>query len=380
MIVLIHFIIFISNIICIFCINSYDDFFISKVLKRFISPNNFEKIQKEYNINIQLIENNNITNEIYLKNINISDKVFSFYYSGKFFYLNDTNLDSLSTNNDENKWIFLLKSYSTYNNYINYNRSLIKYLSKVIIVPKNSSFPLNKEKRYCILDLSIYLIEVEEEIFNQLINKCIDNEKNNSNYIVKIKSKNYDIIPMVHLFAISRISSLALFIIILIYRYLFTYRQNINDHQRDLFDDLMSLHYLIVFIVILLISQLELLNQVNGFINDDNSFIGVLLDFYIIIVNIFDSILIFRIFSGIGIGFKQSRISRLMNIYITGVISVFDILFRFFASPQTIPEAFYIFHIISHILKFSVIIFYSLKNLIFLLRAFLKIRKKKGRI
>jgi len=169
MVTLFYFSIYISNIIGLVCINAQNNLFISRIFQLFIPHNKYEKILKKYNINIQIIENKNIINE-FLINTSYIEKDVEFYYKGKFFYLNDHNLDLLSDKKNKNQ-ILLIKSNNIFNNYISNNSSLIKYLTKVIIVPKNSIPNLNIMSNYCLFHLNIYLLELDENIFNQIINK-----------------------------------------------------------------------------------------------------------------------------------------------------------------------------------------------------------------
>ena len=99
-------------------------------------------------LNIQIIEDRQITHEFLINTSYISkDYNFDFYYIGKFFYLNETNIDFLSNNSTDNKnWILLIKDFSTFNKYVSYNKSLLKHLTKAIIIHKNvfRYKPINK--------------------------------------------------------------------------------------------------------------------------------------------------------------------------------------------------------------------------------------------
>jgi hypothetical protein len=238
MVTLFYFIIYISNIIGLNCINSQNNFFISRIFQLLIPHNKYEKILKKYNINIQIIENKNITNEILINTSYIENIPFEFFYKGKFFYLNDHNLNLLSDKNENQ--ILLIKSNNTFNNYITNNSSLIRYLTKVIIVPKNAIPNINIMSNYCLFHLNIYLLELDENIFNQIINKYIQNDKNyNNNYYARIISKKYEIFPFKELYSILLIFSLILFAFAFIYKYtLKKFEDDLKERQIIFLKDL----------------------------------------------------------------------------------------------------------------------------------------------
>lgn len=377
MVALIYFLIYLSNIICIICINTQSDFFITKIIKRFISPNNFKKIQIKYNANIQIIENKNITNEFFINTTYISnDFSFDFYYDGKFFYLNDTNIDLLSTMSYKN-WIILVESYSTYNKYVSNNRSLIKHLTKVFIIPKYSFPPLSKEARYCYEDLSIYLIEVEEDIFNQLKNKYCDKYDDNINYYATIKSKKYDIFPYLELSTINLFFSFILFVFIFIHRRLTTmFINNLKRFQINFLNDLFIQVALKLIIFNFFYAEFYVLNRKEGIIEE--SFLQKLFIYLFLIYNkSLTCKIILNTFYGIPLGFKYYKIYKFINYYLISLIILFYVLFQVFKSPNTIPIAFYIINVIIYMPKFSAIIFYSFKNMILLFKIKFKIRKNK---
>ena len=72
--------------------------------------------------------------------------------------------------------------------------------------------------------------------------------------------------------------------------------------------------------------------------------------------------------------FKESLFYKVMNYYLSSIIILFYILFQIFISPLKIPLAFYFLSFFIYIPNFSIIIFYSIKNLIFLLKANSKIK------
>jgi hypothetical protein len=67
MVTIIYFIIYLSNLFCIICINSTNNFFVSNIFKKIIPIEHFNKIiGKKYNLNIKIIQSKNITNEFHV--------------------------------------------------------------------------------------------------------------------------------------------------------------------------------------------------------------------------------------------------------------------------------------------------------------------------
>ena len=181
-----YFFILISNI---YLINIKNEALLYNLIKKMISKEHYEKIINKYNISLKIIENGNITNEFFINTSHLLNEYnFEFLYTGIFFHLNDTNLDILLENNNKNykeNLILLIKSYNTFSNFINKNdQKIIRNLTKAIIVPKNSIENIDLIVKHCFLKLSIYLIELEEDIFNQLIYKYINNN-NKNDYKIK---------------------------------------------------------------------------------------------------------------------------------------------------------------------------------------------------
>ena len=377
MVTLFYFSIYISNIIGLVCINAQNNLFISRIFQLFIPHNKYEKILKKYNINIQIIENKNIINE-FLINTSYIEKDVEFYYKGKFFYLNDHNLDLLSDKKNKNQ-ILLIKSNNIFNNYISNNSSLIKYLTKVIIVPKNAIPNINIMSNYCLFHLNIYLLELDENIFNQIINKYIQNDKNyNNNYYARIISKKYEIFPFKELYSILLIFSLILFAFAFIYKYtLKKFEDDLKERQIIFLKDLQYYLNEKFAILFFLYIELNIFYSYEGFIMDYSSFIRLLTIFFMIINKARITSFILDIYSGKGIIYKDSRIINIINYYLSALIILFYILFQIFISPLKIPLAFYFLSIFMYTPTFSVIILYSIKNFIFLFKAHSKIKKIK---
>ena len=378
MVTLFYFFIYISNIIGLNCINSQNNFFISRIFQLLIPHNKYEKILKKYNINIQIIENKNITNEILINTSYIENIPFEFFYKGKFFYLTDHNLDLLSDKNENQ--ILLIKSNNIFNNYISNNSSLIKYLTKVIIVPKNAIPNINIMSNYCFFQLNIYLLELDENIFNQIINNYIQNDNyyNNNNYYVKIISKKYEIFPFKELYSILLIFSLILFAFAFIYKYtLKKFEDDLKERQIIFLKDLQYYLNEKFTILFFLYIELNIFYSYEGFIMDYSSFIRLLTIFFMIINKTRITSFILDVYSGKGIIYKESYIIKIINYYLSALIILFYIFFQIFTSPLKIPLAFYFLSIFMYTPTFSVIILYSIKNFIFLFKAHSKIKKIK---
>ena len=376
MVTLIYFIMCLSNIIYI---NSQNELLISNFLRKIIPNDIYNKIKRNYNLNIQIIENKNITHEFLINTSYFSkDFPFEFFYTGKLFYLTDKNLDILSEEKYDNQWIFLIGSNSTFNKYISNNRNLIKHLTKAIIVPKNSILTIDIIAKYCLYDLSIYLIEIEEKTFIQLLNNYANNKLKEDNYYVKIISKKYEIFPYIKLYGLLITITFILFSFSLIYKYtLKKFKINLKEKQLIFIKDIQNFIDLKICILFLIFLELNLFYDIEGFILDYSSFIKILAIIFMVINKASLCSFIFSVFYGIGIFFKERNIYRLINYYLSSLIILFYILFHVFISPLKIPKAFYILSMFIHIPTFSTIIFYSIKNIIFLCRANSKIKHIK---
>ena len=224
MVAILYFIIYLLNAICIICINAKKDFFfMSKIIEKFMTPDKYRKIFIDYNINIQLNKNNKIEREFLINTSYISDDIlFDFSYSGNLFSLNESNLNLLSTKLYKNK-ILLIKENTTINDYILQKNPLIKYLSKVIIIPKNSMNNIKVIASYCFYSLSLFVIEIDEDIF-QILEKFGED----------IISKKIDIFPFKLLWIFIIIILSILFALAFLYQLLMkiykaTFNRNLNS-------------------------------------------------------------------------------------------------------------------------------------------------------
>lgn len=378
MVPLIYFIIYLSNIICIICINNQNNSFITILIQKLFPQRKYNKLVKKYNINIQITENKKVTNEFFVNTSYISkDYPFDFLYTGKLFYLNNTNLDLLYSNNHNYQWILLIKSNDTFENYVFHNKSLISSLTKAIIIPKNLINNIDESSKHCFKNLSIYLIEIEEYLFNKLANQYIAQD-NNVNYLVKIISKKYETFPYIGLYSIILYVLLLLFIFSMFYKYLIKKYENSLKIKHILF--LKNIQNCLdekIYILFLLFMDLYFFYNLEGFIYDYTSFIKFFTIIFMIINKSRMINLILNIFYGIGLINKESNIFTIFNFYLTSLITLFYTLFQIFISPLRILYAYYIINIIIYIPIYSVILFYSIKNIIFFCKINSKIRKKQ---
>jgi hypothetical protein len=86
-------------------------------------------------------------------------------------------------------------------------------LTKVIIVPKNLIAHIDKIATNCHKNLSIYVIELEEDIFNKFVSKYT-----NDSYSANIIAKQYELFLYLELTQKSFIIMILLIIFILVYR------------------------------------------------------------------------------------------------------------------------------------------------------------------
>ena len=371
MILLLFLIINISNIIFI---NSQNETFISELLRKIIPKNNYQKIIRKYNINIQIIENKVITNEFFVNTSYISDEYpFDFFYKGKFYYLNDTKIDFLSKDNYNNDLILLIRTNSSLNNIISKNRNLIRYSTRVIIIPKNSIDNIGIIAEYCLYDLSIFLIELDENLFNEILDKYIFSNK--YSYFVQIISKKFEVFPYIGLYSIMLIISLSLLFFSFLYKYAIKkFGNHLKEKQIQLAKKITGNIDTKIYINFLLFIELNIFYNEEGFIFDTTSFLKSLT----IIIMIFSKAIliniILNIFYGVGLMFKTDLKYKALNFYLGSSIILFYIFSNVFVSPLKMLSAFYIFSIFIYIPSFFVIIIYSLKNIYFLFKALSKIK------
>ena len=372
MVTIIYFIIYLSNLFCIICINSRKNFFISTILKKIIPVEHFNKIEEKYNLNIQVFQDKNITKEFH---INTSLNSYDFFYSGKLFNLNETNFDLLSSRNY--KYILLINSNKTYEKYINNNSKLNRYLIKAIIIPKNL---FNNETKNnaenCFKDLNIFLIDIEKNIFDQLSSQYIDINDTN-NYLIRILSKKYEVFPYIGLYIFIAITSMILFTFSMLYRSLIQKYE--NNYKLKLKKFLLNIGYFIDIKILVLFPFLLELNtfyNIQGFNFDLDSFFKFFVIFLMIYNKSYMVYFILTIYEGAGLNFKKSsKINEAINAYLSSLIAVFYILFHIFVPSLKIPNAFYTISIFIYIPIYSIILYYSLKNIFFFSKIIFKLKK-----
>ena len=327
MAILFLFFIFLSHIISI---KSKDIFFFSKILEESFHNNNLNRIEKDYDVNIQIIENKTITNDFLIKTSYISrDFSFDFFYKGLFFYLNNTNLDLLSNSHmAQNNWILLIDSYPTFNDYIKNNKKLIKYLTKVIIIPKNSFPTINIISRYCLYDLSIYLIEIEQDIFNQ-IKSYSNNIQINNYYYAKIVSKKCEFFPYKEIIEINSIFLFVLSIISLIFRCILKlYINSYYEKQINLLEKIIDNIYSKIFILLLLFFDLNSFYNYEGFIVGSSSFIKFISILLMLINKASFSLFILNYYYELGIFLHQDGLLFLIK-YLIICFTLYVLLFKY---------------------------------------------------
>ena len=368
---ILFFIIYLSNIICIICIKANNNFFASKILKKLLPNKSYKKLFRDYNINIQLTKDNKIVKEYFINTTYMTkDFLFDYSYSGKIFWLNDTNLNLLSTAYYNSK-VLLIKQNTTFNTFIKQNKPFIKYITKVIIVPNNTIANLNIIAKYCFYDLSILIIELDENIFDEL-------ENYDQRYSINIISKKVDAFPFGFLYMLLLTNAFLLFLFSYIYKILIKmYQFAYNFYQTNFYNTLHNLIDFKIFLLLLLYIELNLFYNVEGIIFEYTSFLQSLLIFFMIINEATFVSFIQRIYYGIGINLKGKKIVAILMGYLTGLHMVFYILFNVFINPLRIPYAFYILNLFISFPIFAEMVYYSLKNIIFLCKAYSKVHSVK---
>ena len=299
---ILFFIIYLSNIICIICFNANNNFFASSILKKVLPSKNYKKLFRDYNINIQLTRDQNIVKEYFINTTYMTkDFLFDYSYSGKIFWLNDTNLNQLSTTYYNSK-VLLIKQNTTFNTFIKQNKPFIKYITKVIIVPNNTIANLNIIAKYCFYDLSILIIELDQNIFEEL-------ENYDQSYRINIISKKVDAFPFGFLYMLLLINAFLLFMFSYIYRLLIKmYVSTYNVYQTNFYNTLHNLIDFKIFLLLLLFVELNIFYNVDGIVFEYTSFLQSLLIFFMIINEATYVSFFQRIYYGTGINLKGKKI------------------------------------------------------------------------
>ena len=380
MVFLIYFIIYLLNIICV---NSQDNSFISSLLKKYYPPKIYNKLKEKYNINFQIKDNNNnIIKEFFVNTSYISKEIqFDFFYTGKLFYsnnTNNTNLDLLSMKNHNNNWILLIRSEEIFNNYIKHNKSLIRYLTKAIIIPKNSKIDIKIYAKFCLDEFPLYLIELDEELFNELENKYIEEENNDNKYFITIISKKCELFPYIGLYSIILLISLFLFIFSLLNKCLIKkFEDTLKGRQIKFTKEIQCYLDSKLCILFLLLLELNIFYNTEGFIIEYGTFLKSLIIIFMIINKVQMTYFILNIYSGIGLIFLENNIHKSINFYFNTIMTIFYIIFNIFISPLIVAYSFYSINIMIYTPMTIIITFYTIKNIIFFFKINSKIRKIK---
>ena len=342
--------------------------FAQKLMYKYYS----EKTFMDYNINLQIIENNNIKNEILINTTNFSNNFkFEFLYSGKFLFLNDVKNDVSKYKNDFMNYILLINQQSIFNYYIE-KIGLIKDFTKIIIIPKNLDNNNNIQviSKVLFLEHSIYLLKVEEDILNKLINIY-----NNNNYYAKIISKKLE------LFFNMELKTKVMIILVFLFFFIPFYKEiNKKERNRRVSVNISMAIYSVlktkIFILSCISFELIIITNLNGFYLYKNSFFMKLA--YLIII-IFKSNIIFTIlfsFSGIPLFLKIRKIYYIIIYFFCYLPMIFEIFYKLISSEKE-PYAFYIGNLFIYIIIVFLFIFFTIKTLMRLFKLNIKLKKDK---
>ena len=360
----------IINIAFIKRIHSKDKKVGSKYLQSIISEKYYDKILEEYDINLQIknIGNKTIEKEIlintpYLTNI----YNFEFRYLGAFLYLNETGLNLISYQNKD--LILLIDSEYILNDYISKDKNSIMKLTKAIILPKKTIDNIYLTTKTFYSALSIYLIEIDKEIFKQLIESYINNNKNNNiNYSAKIISKKYEL--FLYLDLITKASVILTFIII--FHYIYRLNKFKEKFQNTIYVSLGN--KLLIFG--LLYIELYDFSNFNGFYKYKRSIFIKIANFLILINKSYITLRLLIFLSGVGLYIKLRKFYYRTIIYLSVLNLLIYFYINYFASPTKVVYHFYI----TNLFLYSQIAFFitilSIKNIIYLFKINSKIKKK----
>ena len=353
-------IIYLSNIIYI---NSYEKKKLSPTLIKYnIFNKYYNKINEKYDINIQIKENNTVTKEILINASYFYDNyTFKNIYSGKFLYLNDSSLDYIKPHYYNLNWILLMRSYSAMRNSISYYKKIIKQLTKVIIVPKNLIAHIDKIAKNYKQNLSIYVIELEEDIFNQFLKNYT-----NDNFSANIISKQYELFLYLDLNKKSFIILILLIIFILIYRAIIKKNHGKKIEFQKRVYSILIIKFFIIFLLFI---------EINHFNHYFENSIFLLFSYYLIIFNkSLITIFILDTFSGIGLYIKIPKNYSTIIFYLGNLSLLLSISIKIFIVP-----IFYTFmmNLFLYLQILFVNSFFSIKNILFLKKINAKINKNK---
>ena len=241
----------------------------------------------------------------------------------------------------------------------------------MIIIPKNSMNNIKIIANYCFYSLSLFVIEIDEDIF-QILEKFGEDET------INIISKKIDIFPFKLLWIFIIIILSILFALAFLYQLLMKiYKATFNRNLNSFFEVVTYNIYFKILIFLILYMDLNFFYYKEGIIIEYTSFIKSILVFLMIINKVGTIIFFLRIYYGIGIIIKGNKIVSVLMGNLSGFFIVFYILFNIFVNPLRIPVAFYVLNIFITIPMFAEMIYFSVKNIIFLFKSNLIIRKLK---
>ena len=348
-----YIIIFVINIILIILLLPLNNIFSLPIIKRIITPEQYQKLFINYDIAIKLPKNNiNEKEEEYLINITHipQEYVIDLTYKGKIIKLNNSNLDIYQDKFYKNK-ILLIKTNETFNNYINKSQNIKMDLIKVIIVPENIIDNLNITSKNYYEKKSLIIIVLKINIFEIL-------EMLGENANVKIMSKKYDIFPYIFLNKTLLIILLIILLFLLIYKCLSKVYFGLSEFENSFSNNLSIKFFVLTF------NYIEMNEIYFG-----NHF-KILSFFRVILIISNRGIILFleSVYFGKGINFIDENERKnfcdipFLIIYFTNYI-----LLSILVNPSSISTSIFI-NIILLIPIFSKMINYSINNILFLFK------------
>ena len=352
-------IIYFFNFLIILSFISSNDFLVTPLLKKIIPSILYQKFSIDYNLIIKLYKdvNETIDKELFINASNIpNDNLYDFYYKGKLINLNVINLNRFPSKYYINKTLLIRSNY-IFNKYITKYKPIIKNLSKVIFIRKNTISNYSIIAKNYIKDLSLLVLELNETIFNIL-------EVFGENNDIEVLSKQLDILPYKFLYIISRIIITLTISFSLFYECLI--RSLFNNNKNTIQDKIIK-HLIFKYIILnfLLFELNTLYTQEGIYIRRTlfwNIFIKLLMAINRYILIFFDDV-----YNGLGINFKVQR-----NYYYFVIYIVFYFLINPLKSPLSI-----LINIIFLIPFFSRMTYSSIKNIIYLSKVNSKIYTNK---
>jgi hypothetical protein len=349
--------------------------FAHQFIQKFLSQEYYNKIIEKYDINFKIIEKENIKEEILINSSYsfINDEL-DFSYSGQLFYLNETNVDSLSKQNEykDDNFIFLINSELTLNDCISKFNNIIIKKTKAIIIPSNLIDNINQMAMKYYSELSIYLIKIKEDIFSKLIQTYIYSNSNNTNYNIYygiIKSKRHELFSYLNINIIIIILSL-IFILTLIFMY---FRSMLDARIKiKCYDFIYNILKCKCIIFLLLLFQLHYFNDLKGFYNYNKPAILFYITIMFIIITKYSitSTFIFQL-TGILLYIRVPKV----YIKIIEFLSIMNLILHYINECFINLEHLNSF-LILYILIIFMVFFVNIRNIIYLFKINSKLKRK----